>query len=101
MPYFDFSKAQAEGLAMMLAYQKLMVAASSVVMQRSLSLATGTMSPAEFNRMCHEKPGAFAGALVAATGVLSTGGSSAKAAHAFIKPISKRARANSRRLSRR
>lgn len=101
MFYFDFLKAQSEGLAMITAYQKMMLAAGVVVMRRGLSLASGTMSRAEFDRMFREKPGTFAGALVAATGVLSTGGSSAKAAHAFIKPISKRARANTRRLSRR
>lgn len=101
MLYSDFWKAQTEGMTTMLACQKMMVAAGYVMMRRGFSLASGTMSQAEFDRMYREKPGAFAGALVAATGVLSTGGSTAKAAHAFIKPISKRARANSRRLSRR
>ena len=86
---------------MLAAYQRMMASAATVMFWRSVRLSTGTMSQAEFNRMVREKPFAFAGAAAAATGVLLHGGSSAKAAHASIAQLSRRVRANSRRLTQR
>ncbi len=75
-----------------LMYGQLMMASMETIGRRMLLMASGTCSPAEYQRMMQEKTAAMQESAIA----LATGRGDAAA----MRPFLKRARANAKRLRR-
>jgi hypothetical protein len=83
-----------------LAYQQMSVAASEVIMRRSMRMARGAMSAPEAMGMVMEKATAFAAATERAAVAAVTGADPARIASAALRPIRAKTRSNVRKLRR-
>lgn len=83
-----------------MALWRLAADASEVVFRRSLRMTLGAMSAPEAMAMVMEKPAAFAATAEKFTLAVATGADPARIAAAAIRPVSRKVRANVRRLRR-
>lgn len=83
---------------LMLQQQKLGLAAGEVVARRLAAMMTGGMSRREAVTMVTEKPKAVSKGAEAAAAALASGKGPLAATRAFYEPMTKRARANAKRL---
>jgi hypothetical protein len=77
---------------------RMNMAAAEVMWRRMGLMASGSMSAPEALRMMLEKPAAFAEAAHRAALKAASGATPAAVASAALKPVSRRTRANARRL---
>ncbi len=96
-----FPKGSMSYMALGVQSAQLLVEAQTVMALRMLGMAgLWTVSPAESTRMVFEKPDAFIRSASAATGAMLAGKRPDQVAAAAIKPLRRKTRANSRRLTR-
>ena len=81
-------------------YQQMSLAASEVILRRTIRLSQGAMSGPEAVGMVMEKATAFTAATERAAVAAATGADPARIAAAALKPIRAKARSNVRKLRR-
>ena len=81
-----------------IAYTQMSVAASEVILRRSMKMAQGGMSASEAVGMVMEKATAFVAATEGAAIAAATGGDAARIASAALRPITAKTRSNVRLL---
>jgi hypothetical protein len=81
-------------------YSQMAMAASEVIMRRSMRMSQGAMTGAEAVGMVMEKATAFATATELATVAAATGADPARIAHAALKPYRTKTRSNVRKYRR-
>ena len=81
-------------------YSQMAVAASEVIVRRSMRMSQGAMTGPEAVGMVHEKASAFATATERAAIAAATGADPAKIAQAALRPIRAKTRSNVRKYRR-
>jgi hypothetical protein len=100
LPQYDFLKSASAWTKFAVAYQEMSVAASEVIVRRSMLMAQGAMTTGEAIGMVMEKATAFAAATELAAVAAATGGDPARIATAALRPIRVKTRSNVRKLRR-
>jgi hypothetical protein len=82
------------------AFQEMSLAATEVILRRSMMISQGRMSGPEAVGMVMEKATAFTAAAERAAVAAATGADAARIASAALKPIRTKARSNARKYRR-
>ena len=81
-----------------LAYTQMSMAASEVILRRTMKMAQGAMTTGEAVAMVMEKTTAFAAAAEGAAVAAAAGGDALRIASAALRPIRAKTRSNARKL---
>ncbi len=98
MTPFDPLKSANAWTSFAIAYAQMSVAASEVILRRSMKMAQGGMSAGEAMGMVMEKATAFAAATEGAAVAAAAGGDPARIASAALLPLTVKTRSNVRKL---
>lgn len=83
-----------------LAFAQMSMAASEVILRRTMKMAQGAMTAGEAVGMVMEKPTAFAAATERAAVAAASGGDAVRIASAALRPIRAKTHSNVRKLRR-
>jgi hypothetical protein len=97
---YDPLKATKAWTNLVTAYGQMSMAASEVILLRTMKMAQGAMTAGEAMAMVMEKATAFAAATEGAAVAAVTGGDAVRIASAALKPIRAKTRSNARMLRR-
>lgn len=100
IPFFEQMKSANSWMKFAIAYSQMSVAASEVIMRRTMKMSQGTMSGSEAMGMVLEKATAFTKAAERAAVAAASGAEPAHIASAALRPISAKAHSNARKYRR-